>query len=224
MNNPVVRQLILKDWRLHRAHLTVSVACGIAALGIFQIKSPLLSMMGAIWFFVALIVLGSMLPMSSVLNERKKQNLAFLMSLPVSSMQYTLAKVVATFGMFFVPWLALVVCALSLIASRSDIPHGIIPLTLVLAGLALVGFCAIDCVAIVTESEGPIVGTTIVCNSSYGVGWYFIANMPAIKHDLTSHVAVWSPAILKGLTLEFALIALMLSITFYLQSRKQEFI
>jgi hypothetical protein len=51
---------------------------------------------GTVWFFIALILVGTMLPISGIVNERKKQNLAFLMSLPVSSIQYTTAKLIST--------------------------------------------------------------------------------------------------------------------------------
>ncbi len=46
-------------------------------------RAPML--LGSVWFFIALILVGSMLPIVGIVNERKKQNLAFLMSLPISA-------------------------------------------------------------------------------------------------------------------------------------------
>jgi ABC-2 type transport system permease protein len=224
MTSPVVRYLILKDFRLHRLEIILSIACGVAALGLVQMKGEVPTVIGGVWFFIALIVLGSMLPSSNVINERKKQNLPFLMSLPISSMQYTLAKVASTFGMFLLPWLLLVAAVLSLIASRSDLPNGIIPMTLVLAGFTLVGFCVIAAVAIVSESEGCYIASTIACNSTYGIGWYLISRVPAISKDMASPVAVWSPVMLSILGAELGVMALSLGLTFYLQSRKRDFV
>jgi len=223
MTNPVVGHLILKDWRLQRRQIILSIAGGAAALGLVQIKSEIPVVLGAIWFFLALILLGCLLPSTSVINERKKQNLAFLMSLPVSPMQYTWAKVVSTFGMYLVPWLALVAAALSLIATIG-IPRGFIPVLLVLAGLTLVGFSVIAGVAIVGESEGWYQAAVIVCNSSYGIVWYLIIRDPQINHDIGGPVAMWRPMLLTLLAAELAGVVLVLGLTFFLQSRKRNFV
>jgi hypothetical protein len=220
----VVGQLILKDWRLHRTLITLSLVGGIVALGLVQLKSEVPFAIGSVWFLVELILLGSLLPASNVLNERKKQNRPFLMNLPISAMQYSVAKLASTFGMFLIPWLALVVGAVSFILSRADIPHGSIPLILVLAGLTLAGFGVITGVAIVCESEGGNQAATIACNSIYGIGWYLIIRVPAIKHDLGSPVTVWSPTIPAFLAGEFLLVALTVALTLLLESRKKNFI
>jgi ABC-type Na+ efflux pump permease subunit len=159
-----------------------------------------------------------------VVNERKKQNLAFLMSLPVSAVQYAIAKMASTIGLFLLPWGVLVIAASTFVMSRADIPKGIVPLMLILFGLPLVGFCLIAATALVSESEGFTVAATIVCNSWYGLVWYFIIRNPAINGDLTSPVPVWSPTVLTILTGEAAAVALILGVTFYLQSRKREFV
>src|ERR1700674_2972099 len=107
-NNSVIQTLILKDWRLHRTHLLLSLGAGGIALAVLQLRNETAFLLGAVWFFISLIVLGSLLPVSNVINERKKQSLAFLMSLPVSALQYATSKLVSTIGMFLVPWAALV--------------------------------------------------------------------------------------------------------------------
>jgi len=224
MTSSVIQALILKDWRLHRMPITLSIGGGVIALAILQLKSEIAFLVGAVWFFVSLIVLGSMLPISNVLNERKKQNLAFLMSLPVTATQYGMAKLVSTIGMFLVPWATLVIAASTFILSRRETPNGIIPVMLILFGLPLVGFLVVAGAALITETEGWTMAATIVCNSSYGVGWYLIIRNPVINGALQSPVPVWSSAVLMILGGEVAVIVLILGITFYLQSRKREFV
>jgi len=223
MTNSVVGQLILKDWRLHRAGILCSAAAAIAALGLVQIKKEVPVVIGGVWFFIALILLASLLPAGAILNERKKQHLAFLMSLPISPRQYSTAKIVSTFGMFLMPWLALLGVALMLIAAIG-LPHGFIPILLVLGGMILVAFTLTTGVTIVGESEGWFTAATIVCNSSYGLSWYLLVRIPAIQHDMASATVVWSPLVLKLLGAEFAVVALALGMTVLLQSRKRDFI
>src|SRR5579863_1217215 len=154
MRGSVVWQLILKDWRLHRPQIVFSIAAGAGALAIIQLGGEGPVVVGTVFFFISLILVGAMLPLNGIVNERKKQNLAFLMSLPISAIQYTTSKLLSTVGMFLVPWLTLVIGALLVIETRGILPHGTIPITLILAGLPFVALCILTGVTLVSESEG----------------------------------------------------------------------
>src|ERR1700722_19057549 len=104
MTSSVTRHLIAKDWRLHRQQILFSIVAGAIGLAVVQLGTEPAAVVGGVWFFIALIMVGTMLPLSGTVNERKKQNLAFVMSLPISSMQYTTSKLVSSTGMFLVPW------------------------------------------------------------------------------------------------------------------------
>jgi ABC-2 type transport system permease protein len=224
MTGSVVGHLILKDWRLQRLQILVSIAVGALALTITQLGGEGPMLVGSVWFFIALILIGTMLPIAGIVNERKKQNLAFLMSLPISSLQYTTGKLLSTVGMFLVPWSALIIGALLLIETRSIVPHGVIPLALILALLPFVGLCILTCAALVGESEGWGIAANVACNSSYWLVWYFLSRVPTLMDNAKGPVPVWNSAVLNILGSEFGLIALILGLTFYLQSRKRDFV
>jgi ABC-2 type transport system permease protein len=224
MTNSVIQTLILKDLRLNRTPIALSIAGGVIALAILQLKSETSLVVGATWFFVSLIVLGSMLPVSNVINERKKQSLAFLMSLPVSAVQYGMAKLVSTIGIFLAPWAALVIAASTFLLTRPEVPKGILPLMLILFVLPLVGFCVVAGAALVSESEGWTTAAIVVCNTSYSIGWYLIIRNPAINGNLKSPVPIWNSPVLMILGGEIAAIVLILGFTIYMQSRKREFV
>jgi hypothetical protein len=97
-------------------------------------------------------------------------------------------------------------------------------MALVLMGLVLVGFMIVAAVAIISESEGWTTGATVVVNSSYGVVWYLIARVPGAVKEMGSPVVIWSPRILTILATECASIAIILGLTFYLQSKKRDFV
>jgi ABC-2 type transport system permease protein len=224
MTTLVVRQLILKDWRLNRLQVLLSIGAGLLALGVALRggEGPIVA--GTVWFFIAMILVGSMLPISGIVNERKKQNLAFLMSLPVSSIQYTTAKLVSTVGMFLVPWATLLIAAVVLIETRGIVPPGAIPILLILAGMPFVGLCLMIGAALVGESEGWGIAANVACNSSYGLSWYFMGRMPGLMADVKSPVPVWNAMVLKFLGAELGLIVLILGLTYYIQSRKRDFV
>ncbi len=223
-HSSVIWPLILKDLRLHRTQIAMSTSVGIASLALFLVGTEVPVVIGACVFFISLIVLGSMLPASNLLNERKRHNLAFVMSLPISTTQYTASKLVSTVGMYLIPWLILVAGALYAITTMPAFPHGVIPMLLVLVGLVFVGFTVMVAAAMVGETEAWTNLSTVLANSTYGIGWYLIVRIPAINKDLKSPNAVWSPIMLKFNTAENVLNAMILGLTFYLQSRKRDFI
>jgi len=224
MKGSVVGHLILKDWQLHRQQILFSIAAGAIGLAVVQRGSEPAVVVGGVWFFIALIIVGTMLPLIGIVSERKKQNLAFLMSLPISSMQYTTSKLVSSTGMFLIPWLTLVISAVLLIEVRHIFPHGGIPMLLILSMMPFVGFSLITAASLIGESEGWGIAANVVCSSSYGLVWYFLSRVPALRVNANGPVPVWNSAVLAVLGLESALVVLLLSLTYYLQSRKRDFV
>jgi ABC-type Na+ efflux pump permease subunit len=219
-----VLQLILKDWRLQRRMIILSILAGGIALAILRMRGQTPIVIGTVFFFISIMFCASLLPMTNVVNERKKQTLAFLMSLPISSSSYGAAKLVSTFAMFLVPWLTLVAGALYMVLVRHVLPNGVIPVMLIVANLPFIGFCFITGVALVGESEGWGNAAAGVVNSSYWLVWYLlVSQVPSLSRDWGGPVAVWSPAVVRILVVEFAITFIILGVTLYLQSRKRNF-
>ena len=225
MNAVVIRELIWKDWRLERTSLLVALAAGAVALVLFEIGGNPLGMIGLVSFFTALVVFGCTMPMHAIIHERKKQNLAFVMSLPVSSFQYTVAKFVSIIGMYAALWLALLGAGVAIILGRADIANGLIPLAVIFAGFPLVSFCIITATAVVSESEPWTTGAIIVCNSALSFVWYFVfTSFPGLLKEAGSPAPVWSSTALTFLGAQAGVIAVVLGITLFLQSRKRDFV
>jgi ABC-2 type transport system permease protein len=224
VTSSVIRHLIVKDWRLNRPFISLCIGVGLIALVIAQYAGGAARLLGSVWFFVSLCILGSMLPTSAILNERRKQTLAFVMSLPLNSVQYAIAKALSTAAMFLVPWVTLLVSALLFIETRHVVPHGNIPMLLILAMLPLVGFCLMSATALVAESEGWLMGVSILCNSSYWFVWYLLARIPSLTAHWTGPVAVWNGAAFMVLFAELGSIAVIVVTALFFQSMKRNFI
>ncbi len=223
MRGSVVGHLIWKDWQLQWIQIAGCIVGGVAGLAVVARATEVAVVVGTVCFFIAIILVGAMLPLVSIVNERKSKNLAFLMSLPVSSIQYTTSKLVSSTGMFLIPWVTLVAAGLLLIELRG-FPHGVIPLMLILALLPGVGFGIITAAALMGETEGWGIVANVAVQSSYGLTWYFIARVPEIMKYNNSPVVVWTPTTLKIVAAELASIPLLLGITYFVQSRKRDFI
>jgi len=102
------------------------------------------------------------------------------MSLPVSAIEYSIAKMISTIGIFLLFWQTLVGVAATMILTREEIPDGLIPLMLVLSSLILLGFVLICSVGMVKETESWVTATVILVNLSYSLGWYLLIRIPEI--------------------------------------------
>jgi ABC-2 type transport system permease protein len=224
MRGSVIGQLILKDWRLNRMLISLLAGVGLIALVVAQCAGEALRIFATVWFFVSLCILASMLPLTAILNERKKQTLAFVMSLPVSSVQYAAAKALSTAAMFLVPWLTLIASALLFIETRHIVPHGIIPTLFILAMLPMAGFCLISATALVVEAEGWMMAASLVCNTSYWFVWYLLARIPSLKDHWSGPVAIWNSGVVTVLFSEIGLCVFIVGVAFFFQSRKRDFI
>ena len=222
MNTRLVRRLILKDLYLSRIPLALVVTIGIAAVGLIFLRNEVSGFVGLTSAFIALIMLGNILPMHTIINERKRQTLAFVMSLPISSAEFTAAKIIANIGIFFVVWAAV---AGSLVAIFVGTPYGGFVPFIFMASLApFAAFCVLVAVALVGESEVGAMVTMIVTNVSYSFIWFFLVRMPDIRAALGSAVPVWPMPLVTILAIEISLIVISIGAAFYFQSRKTNFV
>jgi ABC-type transport system involved in multi-copper enzyme maturation permease subunit len=222
MTPSVVLRLIVKDWYLHRATLAAIAALGGLSIGALYLRHGLTSLLAMFAALFATIFLGILLPQQTVINERQRQNLAFVMSLPVSPMQYTTAKVLANLVGFLALWLPIAGgCIATVFAAGYG---GVIPLMLVAALAPFVTFALFLAVGIVSESAALATATMAACNVSYSFVWLFIARLPGFWDDLRSPVAIWSRPMLSIAAVESAAIVLAIGLTFYFQAKKTDFV
>ena len=225
MKGSIIGNLIWKDWQLNKGAIVICTLGGCIALAIVCVGGQTPFLLGAVGFFIALIMLASILPALVIVNERKKQNLAFIMSLPVTSGQYGVAKLASTVGIFLVPWLTLIAAGIWVIRIRHALPEGVIPMGLILTGLPLIGFCLIVGAALIGETEGWYTLAVAVVNSSYWFVWYtLMMRFPELSRNWLNAKATWSPDVPMILGGEITVTALILGGTLFIQSRKRDFI
>lgn len=223
MSYIMVKRLILKDWYLQRWMILGALGGGAAALGIVATGAKAAFILGLVLLVSILIAIGAHLAVSTMVEERKNQTLAFVMSLPISYREYTAAKILGNLIIFLVLWLALVLGSLALLmlAPKS---HGLIPYAAIMATEILVSTCLIIAVALITESQGWTIGAIMVGNLALnGIG-YWVAHIPSIAKGMEGSSILWTPAASVLLLGEFSAIALLLGFTFSFQARKKDFL
>ncbi len=224
MDSKMIRRLVLKDWYFQRKAMLVYLAAGALALALVANSGEGSFFAGSILLITVLITVGIHLAMATVVEERKDQTLAFVMSLPVSAKEYTTAKILANLLIFLFPWLALLVGSFAVIASRTALPDGLIPFTAIVLLEIFASSVLILSVALVSESQNWTIGAIVFGNLFFQGFLYFVSHLPDIAQTMNGPRIVWSPAAINLLVAELTAIALLVGLTFWLQSRKTDFL
>ena len=222
MNYSMVRVLMLKDWYLQRWLIVAAFGGGLASLAVVAFGGNVGFIFGLILLITALITLSAQLAISSIVNERKEQTLPFVMSLPVSYQEYTASKILGNLLIFTIPWLVLLAASIGLLLLGPK--SGLVPYTVIMATELLLNACLIVTLATVTESQPWTIAGIITGNVGLNIIGYLVAHIPGISSWMWGPAVRWSPAAYVVLFAEYALIALLIGGTFFVQSRKKDFL
>lgn len=220
MNNSIVSRLVAKDLYLYRWFIVGSTVAGLASL----LVSGLHGLTGLIMFMTTIVALGVFIAMYGILVERKEKTLLFVLSLPVTPLQYWAAKVLAALIAFLLPVIVLAAVALAYNLAFDPPPNGEIPVTVAMLGLFLANFCFLVALLLITGMEVWAVAGILLTNLSIPIFMNLVHGLPGVAEHVQGPVAVWSPAILIILSAEAVVALLALAIAFTVQSRRTDFI
>ena len=223
MNYSMIKTLILKDWYFQRNPILLAFAGGAISLGIVCTGSQAGFTIGLILLVTVMVMISAMTVMGNVLGERENQTLAFAMTLPISYIEYTTAKILGNLLIFVPFWLTMLAGSLALIVYSPPI-HGFFAFAIIMAVEILVSTCLMLVVALVTESKAWSITAMVTGNLALNVVGYVVAHLPGIKDGLFGTQIYWTQTATISLAVEFALIALLIGGAFHIQSRKRDFI
>jgi ABC-2 type transport system permease protein len=222
MTRSVVWQLILKDLYLVRWMMLSSLVAGAAAVAVIPLGG-FAAYVGGVSLICVLIILNIFLVMNSVVQERKDKVLLFVLSLPISTAQYIIAKVAATGIAFLVPWIVLCIATVVTI-DWTAIPNGILPYWITILVYLLAYNSALTAVGLATDSSGWHATAITIGNVSLN----FLIPILLSLHSVTAHrespTAVWTGDILAIIALELAIGLGALAGAVYFKSRAGDFV
>ena len=223
INLAVVRHLILKDWYLNRGIILGSIPVGLGALALVLTGKPVTFMLCIIILCMVIVGVGAQLAFATTINERKEQTLAFVMSLPVSWREYTAAKILANLIIFLIPWLLLTAGALGVLLLPGA-THGLLPFTAIMAVEMLVTTTLIVVAGIITESQAWTMAGIFCSSLGINVLGYVFAHLRGISMYMFGSRVQWTSTSWSILICELLAVPMLLGATFYVQSRKTDFL
>jgi ABC-type transport system involved in multi-copper enzyme maturation permease subunit len=222
MNRSIVWQLILKDLYLVRWMVAGSIAAGAVAVAVMPV-STVWGYVGGVSLICVLIILNIFLVMGGVVQEKKDKVQLFMLSLPVSTTQYTAAKVLANAIAFVAPWLVLTVGAIAMI-DASSIPNGMLPFWLTVHIYLLLYFCVLLAIALVSDSTGLHATVITLGNVSLNFLIPLLLGLPSVSGHREGPAAVWTADIVSIIAIELAAGVAAVIIAFYVRSRTADFV
>lgn len=219
----MVRKLIVKDWQVYQKQLAGYVAGMLFALGLIGMGTPWMAAAGALLLLVLLLVVGSYAIQSSIMSERKQQTVPFIMSLPVTPMDFYWGKLLANLVIYLVPFLLVTGGLLALILTTPR-PDGTVTWVVIIAMFMLVIFCVSLCVAIAIDSDGWNVFTMLALMTLVGPFIFWVSRLDGIAPHLDTDDIVWSAPVVGLLAAELAVIAVTILVTSWIHSRKSSFL
>jgi ABC-2 type transport system permease protein len=222
VSQSIVWQLVVKDLRVAWPLIFGSLVLGVVSLALSPWSGVAFFVGGSI-LVVALILLNIMLVMGSLINERKEKIRVFLLSMPVSTTQYNVAKLVSSMIAYVVPAVVITLGGVVLLLA-TPLPNGFIPLFVATSVHCFFYFCVLLAVALVTDNQTWI--TTVIIFGNVSVSFVIpgLINLSSIGPSLGTEVAVWSPDIVAFIAIELVLAVAALAISFVVNSKKTEFV
>jgi len=222
MTRSIVWQLVRKDLRVAWPLIFGSIVLGVLSL-VLSPWSGIAFFVGGSILVVALILLNIMLVMGSLINERKEKIRVFLLSMPVSTTQYNVAKLVSSMIAYGVPAVLLTLGGVMLLIA-TPLPNGFIPLFVATSVHCFFYFCVLLAVALVTDNPTWI--TTVIIFGNVSVSFVIpgLINLSSIGPSLPTEVAVWSPDVVAFIAIELVIAVAALAISFIANAKKTEFI
>ncbi len=223
INYSVIRQLILKDWYLNRWLILGSLPVGLGALALVLTGKPVTFILCIILLCMVIVGVGAHLAMVTTVNERKEQTLPFVMSLPVSWREYTTAKILANLILFLIPWLSLTAGALGVLLLPGA-THGLVPYTAIMALEMLITTLLIVAAGVITESQAWTTAGIFCSSLGINILGYVFAHLPGLSAYMFGMQVRWTTTAWTVLISELLTVPLLLGMTFYVQSRKTDFL
>ena len=229
MSKSIVLQLVKKDLLIVRKTLIIccliSVACvGIISLLFGRVPNWAFYNLGITLLVVPVGTCGMILLMRTIVQEKDKSTQLFIMSLPLTVKEFTLAKLLVNLPPFFVLWLFITGTAFYFTFGLGVFPYGTLPFIAMIFLGVLTAYLGTFSVGLVYQSTG----ITILSMCLFELGTPAYLWIVAFLEPINSHVygpqMVWNSTAIAIVATQLLVAVGMPLIAWNIQSRKRDFI
>ena len=222
MNLQAIRILILKDLFLSRRPLFAYFVAGLASSAVACLPEPTLAFVGFILVITVAIAAGIHLIGTLLLAETTDQTRLFVMSLPISLLDYSIGKIAVVLTTYLIPWTAMFAC-LTIATFVLEKQGNVVVLPAIFLYL-LSAFMLQLVTAVVSESVGFTICVMVGCNVGLNVFMMKLFANSEITAATKSDVLIWPNIVVQIVAVELVIIAVSLGLAFVFQTRQRDLV
>ncbi|MEQ1902886.1 MAG: hypothetical protein ABL888_01710 [Pirellulaceae bacterium] len=224
MNLQAIQILFLKDLFLSRWPLFGYLVGGLLSAMVACLPSETAGFIGFVMMITVTIAAGIHLIGVLLLAESIDMTRTFVMSLPVSLLDYSIAKISVVLVAFLIPWLGMLAGLTVLNFVVPEAKTGIVAFLVLVFLFMLAGFCLQLVTAVVTESVGWTIVVVVLGNVLLNLFLKTLNEHPVISELNKSEVLSWPPIVLQIMAVQAILIVASLAFAFFWQSRQRDLV
>lgn len=222
MNLQAIRLLFLKDLFLSRRPLFAYFVAGFAASAAACLSDPTLAFVGFILVITVAIASGIHLIGTLMLSETTDQTRLFVMSLPISLLDYSISKISVVMTTYLIPWTAMFACLT--IATFVLGKQGNVVVLPPIFFFLLASFMLQLVTAVISESVGFTICVMVGGNVCLNVLLMKLFAIPEISEVTKSDVLTWPTIVVQIIAVEILISAVALAMAFLFQTRKRDLV
>lgn len=222
MNLQAIRILFLKDLFLSRRYLFAYFVGGLAASAIACLPQPTFSFVGFILVITVAIAAGIHLIGTLLLSESIDQTRLFIMSLPISLLDYSIGKMAVVLTTYLIPWATMFACLV--IATVVMGKQGSLVALPAIFFFLLGGFALQLVTAVISESVGWTICVMVGCNVCLNILIMKLFQDPEVAAVMKSDVLTWPNIVLQIVAVEATTVVLAVVVAFLFQTRKRDLV
>ncbi|HAN98580.1 MAG TPA: hypothetical protein DCQ98_14610 [Planctomycetaceae bacterium] len=222
MNAQAIRILFLKDLFLSRWPLFGYLVGGLASAAVACLPNEAAGFIGFIMMVTVTIAAGIHLIGVLLLAESADMTRTFVMSLPISLLDYSVAKIAVVLVTFLIPWAGMLASLMVMVFVIPEAKPGVLPFLVMVFLFMLAGFCLQLITAVITESVGWTIVVVVLGNVLLNVFLKELREQPSISSLIESETLRWPPLALQIISVEFAAICVALGVAVLFQLRRKD--
>lgn len=209
---------------MSRRQLFTYLIAGLICSALMCANHPTVSFVGFLLVATIAIAAGIHLIGVLLLSESTDQTRLFVMSMPVSLLDYSIGKIAVVLTTYLIPWSAMLACTIIFIFVLPWAHPGSVAYLTTVFLFFLAGFTIQLVTAVITESAGWTICMMVAGNVFLNVFLMQLFKHPEISAANQSDLLTWPPVVVQIIAVELAVILLALTTSFIVQSRKRDLI
>ncbi len=222
MSRAMIKHLMRKDIHLTHRLMWLFLALALGALVLMTLEIPMAFYAGVVLLLSMVIVASIHMVIATVTNESSENTRAFVLSLPLTPMQYTWAKIGVNLLVFGAFWLCVLLVLMAVLFTVPSLPNGLAVYATVLMLELFTVFVLLLAVALITDSQKWTVVVMSVCNIGLSIFMFWLSSLEGIKAHMEGPQPVWNGTAWALIGGEVLFMLALLAATLWVVSRRRD--